>query len=207
MSASMPFEPLLASGPSGHNHNHNQDQEPITTRPRRKLTLSDRIDIFIDRTSGKLGPVLIVTAVILLSMTIYCFFAVFIPFHYPRQPEGEETASHVGYVANMVWSCYLVWGILANYYYAVNTSPGSVVDGISSENVRATTHWTVNIFVRFLSGLSMELFFTQRNAVFVQIAKPVPKCSGRDGRYAKHYYAKPTIPPPSPTCCDLVAAI
>ncbi|KAK3810844.1 MAG: DHHC palmitoyltransferase-domain-containing protein [Benniella sp.] len=134
MSASMPFEPLLASGPSGHNHNHNQDQEPITTRPRRKLTLSDRIDICIDRTSGKLGPVLIVTAVILLSMTIYCFFAVFIPFHYPRQPEGEETASHAGYVANMVWSCYLVWGILANYYYAVNTSPGSVIDGISSEN-------------------------------------------------------------------------
>ncbi|KAF9353784.1 hypothetical protein BGX34_011386 [Mortierella sp. NVP85] len=132
MSAPMPFEPLLASGPSGHNPS--QDQEPITTRPRRKLTLSDRIDIFIDRTSGKLGPVLIVTAVILLSMTIYCYFAVFIPFHYPRQPEGEDTASHAGYVANMVWSCYLVWGILANYYYAVNTSPGSVVDGISSEN-------------------------------------------------------------------------
>lgn len=165
MASSMPSEPLLASEPSGHNHN--QDQEPVTTRRRRKLTVADRIDLFIDRTSGKLGPILIVTAVVLLSMCIYCYFVVFIPFHYPQQPEGEETASYAGYVANMIWSCYLIWGIMANYYYAVKTPPGSVVDGISPENVHTTNAWIANI-CSFL-GLSMELYSQER--VFVQSRK------------------------------------
>ncbi|KAI8352353.1 DHHC palmitoyltransferase-domain-containing protein [Mortierella sp. GBAus27b] len=123
MSASIPFQALPTSDPADHE---------ISTRPRRRLTLEDRLERLIDRVSGGLGPILIVLALGLLSLAFYCFFAVFIPFHYPPPPEGQEqTISNVGYVANMVWACYLVWGIMANYYFAVTTPPGAVIDGLS----------------------------------------------------------------------------
>lgn len=130
MSSSIPFQPL-SSDPTNH--------EPITTRPRRKLSLADYLELAMDRLSEGMGPVLIVMAVILLSITIYCFFAVFIPIHYPQAQEGEGGTRSAGYMANMMWSCYLVWGILANYFYAVITPPGSTIDGVSSGNVKTTT--------------------------------------------------------------------
>ncbi|KAI7830723.1 DHHC palmitoyltransferase-domain-containing protein [Gamsiella multidivaricata] len=131
MSASIPFEPIPTSDPA--------PDEPIATRPRRtQLSFADRVELLIDIASRRLGPILITLAFILLSLTIYCYFMVFIPFHYPRQVEGEEEASNLGYIANMIWSCYIVWGIVANYYYAVSTPPGYVLDGISTENEGST---------------------------------------------------------------------
>ncbi|KAG0216356.1 hypothetical protein BGX33_000166 [Mortierella sp. NVP41] len=115
------------------------DSQPISTRPRRKLTFSDKIELLIDRTSSKLGPILITIAFILLSLTISCYFTVFIPFHY-QWNEGEGLQGNIGYVLTMVWSLYLVWGILANYYYAVTTPPGSVLDGLAAENEATHFH-------------------------------------------------------------------
>ncbi|KAG0330130.1 hypothetical protein BGZ99_007993 [Dissophora globulifera] len=124
MSAAIPFAAVPTSDPD--------DKEPITTR-RRKLTFSERMELLIDAMSARLGPILISLAVLLLSLAIFCYFAVFIPYHYPRQETGEAS-DRFGYIANMVWSGYLVWGIMANYYYAVTTPPGTVLDGISAEN-------------------------------------------------------------------------
>ncbi|KAF9122598.1 hypothetical protein BGW39_009635 [Mortierella sp. 14UC] len=109
------------------------DNQPITTRPRRKPTLADRIELLIDRTSSSLGPILITLAFILLSTTITCYFTVYIPFHY-QWNEEEGFQGNAGYIMTMVWSLYLVWGIIANYYYTVTTSPGSVLDGLAAEN-------------------------------------------------------------------------
>jgi len=67
-------------------------------------------------------------------MTIYCYFAVFIPFHY-EWLDGTGPSENLGYLLTMAWSLYLVWGIIANYYFAVQTPPGTVLDGVSSDNV------------------------------------------------------------------------
>ncbi|KAF9930101.1 hypothetical protein FBU30_000851 [Linnemannia zychae] len=109
------------------------DNRPITTKPHRKLTFADKIERLIDRTSSSLGPILLGVAFILLSLTITCYFTVYLPYHY-QWKEGDGIQGNIGYVMTMVWSLYLVWGILANYYYAVTTPPGSVLDGLAAEN-------------------------------------------------------------------------
>lgn len=82
----------------------------------------------IDVMSARLGPILLTIALILLSLTIFCYFSVFIPFHYPTPNEEESDASwSFGYIVQMIWSLYIVWGILANYYFAITTPPGSVL--------------------------------------------------------------------------------
>ena len=129
MAASIPFAAVPTTDPA--------DNEPITTRQPRKVTFPQRIELLIDAATAGLGPILIFLAFLLLSLTIFCYFSVFIPFHYRRSEgeEGGERSNNAGFIANMVWSCYLVWGIVANYYYAVTMPPGSVLDGIASENV------------------------------------------------------------------------
>ncbi|KAF9980521.1 hypothetical protein BGZ65_004997 [Modicella reniformis] len=158
MSTSIAFEPLPGSDPA--------DTETITTRPRRIPTFEDRIELLVDKANAKLGPFLVFTAIILLFLNIYCYFAVFIPFHYPQQKDEEEdkerTNSNVGYIANMIWSCYLVWGIIANYFYAVKTPPGSVLDEVLPENegnlyqsvlLQMDGHFNHRYFVMFLTYL------------------------------------------------------
>ncbi|KAK3840547.1 MAG: DHHC palmitoyltransferase-domain-containing protein [Linnemannia elongata] len=78
-----------------------------------------------------LGPVLISLAFLLLSVTIFCFYTVFLPFHHPWN-EGQGISGNWVYILHMIWATYLVWGILANYYLAVRTPAGSVLDGVSS---------------------------------------------------------------------------
>ncbi|KAI8598654.1 DHHC palmitoyltransferase-domain-containing protein [Dissophora ornata] len=132
MDASIPFAAVPTTDPA--------DNEPITTRQPRKVTFPERIELLIDAATARLGPILIALAFLLLFLTTFCYFTVFIPFHYPQceGEEGEGQSSNAGYIANMVWSCYLVWGIIANYYYAVTTPPGSVLDGIAVENEDTT---------------------------------------------------------------------
>ncbi|KAF9425094.1 hypothetical protein BGZ94_007856, partial [Podila epigama] len=115
-------------------------------------TLEDRILRLIDWTNARLGPILLTIAFVLLSLTTFCYFSVYIPFHYPYpslhlspdtdldtgkrlggSAEGSPATETMmsgrskGYYANMVWSLYLVWGLVANYYYAITTPPGSVL--------------------------------------------------------------------------------
>ena len=156
MSTSIEFTPLATSDPDyelqppSHQQQHHagqystvgedeEDLEPITTAPKRpsprKLTLSDRVEKLTDGAIKGLGPVLIVIAFILLSLNIFCFFTVILPFHYGWK-EGEGIFGNLGYILNLTWSCYLVWGVVANYYYAVRTPAGSVLDGVQNAAVR-----------------------------------------------------------------------
>ncbi|KAG0011750.1 hypothetical protein BGZ81_002009, partial [Podila clonocystis] len=81
----------------------------------------------IDVMSVYMGPVLLTLAFVLLSLTIFCYFSVFIPFHYPSAEEESDTSWSIGYITQMIWSLYVVWGIQANYYFAITTPPGSVL--------------------------------------------------------------------------------
>ncbi|KAF9319556.1 hypothetical protein BG003_008809 [Podila horticola] len=81
----------------------------------------------IEVMSVYMGPVLLTLAFILLSLTISCYFSVFIPFHYPSEGEESDTSWSLRYIAQMIWSLYVLWGILANYYFAITTPPGSVL--------------------------------------------------------------------------------
>lgn len=103
-------------------------------RPKKKPTLSARIDQLTDKAIDGLGPVLLCLAFLLLSICIFAYFTVVFPFHHPWK-EGEGVFGNLGYIANMIWSYYLVWGIAANYYYAVRTPPGGVLDGIERTTV------------------------------------------------------------------------
>ncbi|GJJ72342.1 hypothetical protein EMPS_04699 [Entomortierella parvispora] len=143
--SSAAFAPLATHDPSS------KDDLPFTTAPKKSpaywttpsdssssySALADRIQVLVEVTSSRLGPILLVIASVLLSLTIYCYFAVFIPFHY-QWPEGTGPGENLGYLSTMVWSLYLVWGILANYYFAVQTPPGTVMDGVSSDNQEAS---------------------------------------------------------------------
>lgn len=116
-----------------------EDLEPITTAPKRtsnrRPTLSDRVEMLTDAAIKGLGPILITVAILLLSVCIFCYFTVVIPYHYTWN-EGEGVLGNLGYVLNTTWSLYLVWGIVANYYYAVRTPAGSVLDGVRNSPVR-----------------------------------------------------------------------
>ncbi|KAI1311884.1 hypothetical protein EDD11_003285 [Mortierella claussenii] len=141
MSTSIEFAPLATSDPLD---NTDYDQ-PITTsaipnasstaqtatRPRNHNSLSATMERITDATIKGLGPVLLTIAFLLLSIVIFCFFTVVLPFHYSWQ-EGQGIFGNWAYILNLVWSCYLVWGIAANYYYAVRTPPGGVLDGVAS---------------------------------------------------------------------------
>ncbi|KAF9324799.1 hypothetical protein BG006_000223, partial [Podila minutissima] len=100
-----------------------------TRLPRKKSTLTAKIEQLTDKAIDGLGPVLLCLAFLLLSVCTFAYFSVVFPFHYQWQ-EGEGVFGNLGYIVNMIWSCYLVWGITANYYYAVRTPPGGVLDGI-----------------------------------------------------------------------------
>ncbi|KAG0097504.1 hypothetical protein BGZ93_002608 [Podila epicladia] len=100
-----------------------------TRLPRKKSTLTAKIERLTDKAIDGLGPVLLCLAFLLLSICTFAYFSVVFPFHYQWQ-EGEGIFGNLGYIVNMIWSCYLVWGIAANYYYAVRTPPGGVLDGI-----------------------------------------------------------------------------
>ncbi|KAF9980748.1 hypothetical protein BGZ75_008025 [Mortierella antarctica] len=126
MSDSIEFAPLATSDP--------MDEEPITTKPAprsKRNTLSARVERLTDAAISGLGPVLITIAFVLLSTTIFCFFTVFLPFHY-QWKGGEGPFGNWAYILNVVWSWYLVWGIIGNYYFAVRTPPGAVLDGVAS---------------------------------------------------------------------------
>lgn len=137
MSTSIEFTPLATSDPSEATGNPEQldDDEPISTRstPRRKRkpTLSQQIERITDAAVSGLGPVLLVLASLLLSTTIFCYFTVFFPYHYTWQ-EGEGIFGNLAYILHLIWASYLVWGIVANYYFAVRTPPGGVLDGVKS---------------------------------------------------------------------------
>ncbi|KAG0362125.1 hypothetical protein BG005_006620 [Podila minutissima] len=85
----------------------------------------------IEVTSVYMGPVLLTLAFILLSLAIFCYFSVFIPFHYPAEEEESDTSWTLGYITQMIWSLYVILGILANYYFAITTPPGSMLDKAS----------------------------------------------------------------------------
>ncbi|KAF8927947.1 DHHC palmitoyltransferase-domain-containing protein [Dissophora ornata] len=126
MTSSIEFTPLATSEPLDSEPNI----EPITTR-RAKLDLfSIQIDRLTDAAVNGLGPVLLTVASLLLSTTIFCYFNVFLPFHFAWK-EGEGLFGNLGYILNFIWACYLVWGIIANYYFAVRTPPGGVLDGVT----------------------------------------------------------------------------
>jgi len=136
MTSSIEFTPLATSDPLDIEPN----LEPITTRRRTRLDLlAAQIDKIADATINGLGPVLLTVASLLLSTTIFCYFNVFLPFHFSWK-EGEGVYGNLGYILNFVWACYLVWGIIANYYFAVRTRPGGVLDGVSS-SVRQTLYF------------------------------------------------------------------
>ncbi|KAF8978458.1 hypothetical protein BGZ46_006460 [Entomortierella lignicola] len=129
MSTSIEFTPLATSDPL-------DDNEPITTakpkpKPNSSKSLLNQIERLTDTAISGLGPILLTVAFILLSLTIFCFYTVFLPYHYTWK-EGEGIFGNFAYILNFTWSLYLVWGIIANYYYAVRTPPGGVLDGISS---------------------------------------------------------------------------
>lgn len=137
MSTSIEFTPLATSDPSEYRLDlpEENNDEPITTRPtprqQRKPALAHQIEKLADAAVSGLGPFLLGLAFLLLSMTIFCFFSVFFPYHYTWQ-EGEGVIGNSSYILNLIWACYLVWGIVANYYFAVRTPPGGVLDGIHS---------------------------------------------------------------------------
>lgn len=106
-----------------------------TRLPRKKSTLTAKLEQLTDKAIDGLGPILLCLAFLLLSICTFAYFSVVFPFHYQWQ-EGEGVFGNLGYIVNMIWSCYLVWGITANYYYAVRTPPGEVLDGIERTTVR-----------------------------------------------------------------------
>lgn len=112
----------------------NASQSNAPSRLLKKPTLSAKIEQITDKAIDGLGPVLLCLAFILLSVCTFAYFSVVLPYHYQWQ-EGEGIFGNLGYIINMTWSCYLVWGIAANYYYAVRTPPGGVLDGIERTTV------------------------------------------------------------------------
>lgn len=135
MPENIEFTPLATSDPL-------DDEQPITTststttrRPNphspKHNSLAAQIERLGDMAISGLGPVLISLAFLLLSVTIFCFYSVFLPFHHPWN-EGEGIFGNLAYIFHWIWATYLVWGILANYYLAVRTPAGSVLDGVSS---------------------------------------------------------------------------
>ncbi|KAG0087350.1 hypothetical protein BGZ93_006455 [Podila epicladia] len=104
------------------------EEGPITTSKPCKYKARSRMALrLIEVLSVYMGPVLLTLAFILLSLTIFCYFSVFIPFHYPSEEEESDTSWTLGYIIQMTWSLYVIWGILANYYFAITTPPGSVL--------------------------------------------------------------------------------
>ncbi|KAG0317561.1 hypothetical protein BG000_004515, partial [Podila horticola] len=95
----------------------NASQSNAPSRLLKKPTLSAKIEQLTDKAIDGLGPVLLCLAFILLSVCTFAYFSVVLPYHYQWQ-EGEGIFGNLGYIINMTWSCYLVWGIAANYYYA-----------------------------------------------------------------------------------------
>ncbi|KAF9110471.1 hypothetical protein BGX27_006295 [Mortierella sp. AM989] len=132
MSTSIEFTPLATSDPLD---SEPLDSEPITTKPKlppsKGNSILEQLERCTDSAISGLGPVLLTIAFILLSITIFCFFTVFLPYHYSWK-EGEGVFGNLAYVLHFVWSLYLIWGIIANYYFAVRTPPGGVLDGISA---------------------------------------------------------------------------
>ncbi|KAF9391881.1 hypothetical protein BGX21_011129 [Mortierella sp. AD011] len=132
MSASIEFTPLATSDPLD---SEPLDNEPITTKPKscpaKGPSILSQVERITDAAISGLGPILLTVALILLSMTIFCYFSVFLPYHYSWK-EGEGLFGNLGYILNLIWSLYLVWGIIANYYFAVRTPPGGVLDGLSA---------------------------------------------------------------------------
>ncbi|CAO3563206.1 unnamed protein product [Mortierella alpina] len=104
-----------------------------------RLTCSptDAIPRLIHIASTRQGPILISILSVVLSLNTYCLFAVHLPFHFQWLP-GEGIQANANYLLHWLWSCYLVWGVAANYYYAIVTPPGSVLDGISTEDEGST---------------------------------------------------------------------
>ncbi|KAG0323845.1 hypothetical protein BG004_003603 [Podila humilis] len=91
----------------------------------------------MDVLSARLGPIMLTLAAILLSLTTFCYFSVFIPFHYQphnqtEEGDNRESSWTLAYITQMTWSLYILWGILANYYFAVMTPPGSVTAAVSA---------------------------------------------------------------------------
>ncbi|KAG0310698.1 hypothetical protein BGZ97_012399 [Linnemannia gamsii] len=135
MSENIEFTPLATSDPL-------DDEQPITTstsattrKPNphspKHNSLAAQIERLGDMAISGLGPVLISLAFLLLSVTIFCFYSVFLPFHHPWN-EGKGISGNLAYIFHWIWATYLVWGILGNYYLAVRTPAGSVIDGVSS---------------------------------------------------------------------------
>ena len=162
MSTSIEFSPLATADPDMEMqaqplHRQQQEQlddedlEPITTAPRRpfprKPTLSDRVEKLTDSAIKGLGPILITVAFVLLSVCIFCFFTVITPYHYTWN-EGQGLFGNLGYILTMIWSSYLVWGIMANYYYAVRTPAGSVLDGVKNSSVSPFSPQRVSLRTR-----------------------------------------------------------
>lgn len=155
------FQPLATSDPL-------DDDQPITTSttPRKPNphspkhnSLAAQIERLGDMALSGLGPVLISLAFLLLSVTIFCFYTVFLPFHHPWN-EGQGISGNWAYIFHWIWATYLVWGILANYYLAVRTPAGSVLDGVSSSVI-----CTINIRVASLSCTGNVWNLTQKCVV------------------------------------------
>ncbi|KAG0036719.1 hypothetical protein BGZ82_003812 [Podila clonocystis] len=103
----------------------------------------------IDVMSVYMGPVLLSLAFVLLSLTIGCYFSVFIPFHYLSEEEESDTSWSIGYITQMIWALYVVWGILANYYFAIITPPGSVLGKVSLGDHAPWPYWLDKSLVAF----------------------------------------------------------
>ncbi|KAG9327133.1 hypothetical protein KVV02_008763, partial [Mortierella alpina] len=98
---------------------------------------TDAIPRLMRAANARQGPILIGILSVVLSLNTYCLFAVHLPFHFQWLP-GEGIQTNASYLLNLFWSCYLVWGVAANYYYAIKTPPGSVLDGMSTEDEETT---------------------------------------------------------------------
>ncbi|KAG0237514.1 hypothetical protein BGW42_000724 [Actinomortierella wolfii] len=128
MTEDIAFQPLSQVEPRPGE----EDDQPITTRPRKRIArLSDHIERLTDGAIKGLGPFLIVLAILLLSLCTFVYFTVHVPYHFQWQ-EGQGLIANWAYVLNTIWSLYIVWGILGNYYLAVTTPPGSVLDGLNA---------------------------------------------------------------------------
>ncbi|KAF9976684.1 hypothetical protein BGZ73_008081 [Actinomortierella ambigua] len=128
MTEDIAFQPLSQVEPRPGE----EDDQPINTRPQKRIAkLSDYIENMTDGAIKGLGPILIVLAILLLSLCIVCYFTVYVPYHF-QWKEGQGIFANWAYILNTIWSLYIVWGILGNYYLAVVTSPGTVMDGLNA---------------------------------------------------------------------------
>ena len=141
MPENIEFTPLATSDPL------DDDDQPITTATTsnnsntassrktphspRNNSIAAQIERLTDVAISGMGPVLICFAALLLSVTIFCYYTVLLPFHHPWN-QDEGIYGNWVYVLHWIWATYLVWGILGNYYLAVRTPAGSVLDGVSS---------------------------------------------------------------------------